>query len=123
MIHSIQSQVVDAILLVQRQICWKPGSANRHLQKRKERGHLTPDTTLAEYEQIIHSVVWNQTAIVYLYVYNNVPYVAVVATIREQPWLTMFGLDGVLETAFMVEYPDSYLGKFDRLGTLEDVLS
>jgi len=27
-------------------------------------------------------------------------------------------LDGVLETAFMVEYPDSYLGKFDRLGTL-----
>lgn len=59
----------------------------------------------------------------YLYVYNNVPYVAVVAAMREQTWLTMFGLDGVLETAFMVEYPDSYLERFDRLGTLGDVLS
>ena len=54
----IRAKVADAIRLVQRQICWKPGSAIRHLRKRKKRGHLTIDAELAEYEQIIRSVIF-----------------------------------------------------------------
>ena len=121
----IRAKVADAIRLVQRQIFWKPGSAIRHLRKRKKRGHLTIDAELAEYEQIIRSVILNQSATVYLYVYDNVAYVAVVANIQRQTWLIMFDLDGVLESAYIVERPDLYLGKavFDRLGRLEEVLS
>lgn len=36
----------------------------------------------------------------------------------------MFALDGILETAFVVEWPDKYLGKreFELIGTLGEVL-
>ena len=121
----IRAQVAEAVRLVQRQTCWKPGSARRHLRKRKGRGHLALDATLAEYEQIIHSAVRNQAAIVYLYAHDNVSYVAVAASIQRQTWLIMFDLDGVLESAYIVERPDLYLRKsvFDRLGALEEILS
>jgi hypothetical protein len=121
----IRAQVAEAVRLVQRQTCWKPGSAMRHLRKRKGRGHLALDATLAEYEQIIHSAVRNQAAIVYLYAHDNVSYVAVAASIQRQTWLIMFDLDGVLESAYIVERPDLYLRKsvFDRLGALEEILS
>ena len=121
----IRAQVAEAVRLVQRQTCWKPGSAMLHLRKRKGRGHLALDATLAEYEQIIHSAVRNQAAIVYLYAHDNVSYVAVAASIQRQTWLIMFDLDGVLESAYIVERPDLYLRKsvFDRLGALEEILS
>lgn len=121
----IRVQVAEAIRLVQRQIRWKPGSALHHLGKRKRRGHLTIDATLADYEQVIRSTVLNQAAIVYLYVYDDVAYVAVVANIQGQTWLIMFDLEGVLESAYIVERPDLYLSKpeFSRLGALAEVLS
>ncbi|MDE0077693.1 MAG: hypothetical protein OXO50_09245 [Caldilineaceae bacterium] len=121
----IRTQVAAAVRLVQRQIRWKPGSAERHLWKRKRRGHLPLDATLAEYEQIIRSAVMNQAAIVYLYAHDDLSYVAVAAGIQERTWLIMFDLDGVLETAYIVERPDLYLRKsvFDRVGALAEVLS
>ena len=88
------------------------------------RGHLARDTTRAEYEQIIHSVVSDRTATVYLYTHSGKDYVAIVAAVENQAWLAMFGLDGVLESAFVVERPELYLSKtaFDRMGTLDEVL-
>ena len=121
----IRAQVAEAVCLVQRQVCWKPGSARRHLWKRKRRGHLALEATLAEYEQIIHSAVTDQDAIVYLYAHDDVTYVAVAGSIQGQTWLIMFDLDGVLESAYIVDRPDLYLRKsvFDRLGALEEILS
>ena len=121
----IRPQVAEALRLVQRQIRWRPGSAERHLWKRKRRGHLPLDATLAEYEQIIRSAVMNQAAIVYLYAHDDLSYVAVAVGIRGQTWLIMFDLEGVLETAYIVERPDLYLRKsvFDRVGALAEVLS
>lgn len=121
----IRAGVAEAVRLVQRQIRWKPGSAIRHLRKRIRRGHLTADATLVEYEQIILSVISNPVASVYLYVFDSVIYVAVVADTEKQTWLIMFDLDGLLESAFIVERPDSYLNNavFDKLGTVEEVLS
>ena len=51
--------------------------------------------------------------------------VAVVAIIQRQTWLIMFALDGVPESAYVVERPELDLSNFafDRLGTLEEVLS
>lgn len=45
-----------------------------HLCKPKRRGHLAIDATLAGYEQIIRSVLLNQTATAYLYKYDNVSF-------------------------------------------------
>ena len=86
--------------------------------------NLSSDATQAEYNQVIHSVISDRTYTVYLYNYN-VAHVAVVAIIQRQAWLIMFALDGVLESAYVVERPKLYLSNlaFDRLGTLEEVLS
>ena len=120
-----RTQAAEAVRLVQRQICWKPGSAERHLWKRKRRGHLSLDATLADYERIIRSAVRSQAAIVYSYGHDNASYVAVAASIQEQTWLIMFDLDGVLESAYIVERPGLYLRKsvFNRVGALAEVLS
>jgi len=91
----------------------------------KEGGNLASDATQAEYDQVIHSVISDRTSTVYLYNYNSVAYVAVVGIIQRQTWLIMFALDGVLESAYVVERPKLYLSNFafDRLGTLQEVLS
>ena len=78
----IRTRAAEAVRLVQRQIRWKPGSALRHLRKRKRRGHLSPDATLAEYEQVIQAVATDRAAVVYLYPHNDISYVAVAARIQ-----------------------------------------
>jgi hypothetical protein len=103
----------------------KPGSAVTHLLKRRVRGHLPAGATLAGYERVISSVVSDDEATVHVYWYEGTPYIAVVAVIENRHWLVMFGLDGVMETAFVVENPDSYLSKpeFELLGSIDEVLA
>ena len=57
-------QIIQKVLA---EIRWKPGSAARHLLKRKLRGHLPAETTLADYEQTIRRVLTTSEATVYLY--------------------------------------------------------
>ena len=87
----MRAKVADAIRLVQQQIRWKQGSAALHLRKRKMRGHLAAGATQAEYDQIIHSVISDQTATVYQYTYSDDVYVAIFAEVESQAWLAMFG--------------------------------
>jgi hypothetical protein len=118
------TQVATAIRSVQGQVLWKPGSDIRHLQKRKRRGHLHNDATVADYEQLIRSVASNQYANVYVYHHEDSQFIAIVATLQVQSWLVMFGLDGVLESAFVLERPDLYMDKptFKWLGTVGDLI-
>ena len=122
--NELRNQIVTAIRTISTQPQWKPGSAARHLLKRKLRGHLPTEATVEDYEQIIQAVVDDRDATVYVYRHNDVPYVAVVATIQDQFWLVMFSLDGLMESAFVVERPDYYLDKpvFERIGPLNEVL-
>ena len=117
-------QVVAAIRSVASEVRWKPGSAVRHLLKRKLRGHLPDDASLEDYERTIHAVLENGDATVYVYRYNDVPYVVIVAIIQNHHWLVMFGLDGVMESAYVVDRPDYYLNKpdFEMFGSLNEVL-
>lgn len=116
-------QILDAIKTVRSQIRWRPGSALRHLQKRKLRGHLPATATLADYDAVIRSVLYDISAQVYHYWYNQVAYVTVVSSIENHKWLIMFAYDGVLESAFVVERPEQYLLKpgFEYLGLLGEV--
>ena len=113
-----------AIRSVQSQVRWRPGSAARHLLKRKLRGHLSADATLGDYERIILTVLEDADAQVYIYRHNDTPYVAIITVIQDHHWLVMFALDGLMESAYVVEHPDRYLSKpvFDLLGPLSEVL-
>lgn len=119
----ILEQLPDVIQDVQAEVRWKPGSATRHLLKRKLRGHLPAKATLVDYEKTIQRVLSTPDATVYLYWHENVVYPTVVSALDAVVWLVMFSLDGILETAFVVENPDSYLNTslFERIGTLDEV--
>lgn len=121
----VRQQIAAAIRLIQEKVRWEPGMAEAHLIKRRLRGHLPADATLADYEHIISTVVTDDDATVYIYWHDDTPYVALVTAIEDRDWLVMFALDGVLETAFVVENPDRYLNKpqFEKLGTVGRVLT
>ena len=115
------AQLTQAIRLAQAQRLWKPGRAEWHLHKRKSRNHLPPEATLADYEQIIQSILDDNTAKVYIYQESDEPYIAVSSLNQEQLWLVIFDRNGILETAFVVKNPTSYLGKPEF--TFVDMLS
>ena len=120
----IQAQIAEAVRLLRKEIRWKPNSAARHLYKRKRHGHLTQEATLDEYERLIRTVVADTSAQVYLFWYNRIPYVSVVALVNNQKWLVMFGLDGLMETAFIIDIPN-YLEQpgFENIGGLDEVMT
>lgn len=118
-----EPQILKAIQAVRTQIRWKPGSALRHLQKRKLRGHLPTTATLADYEAIILAVLYDKAAQVYRYWYNHVAYVTVVGSVENCTWLIMFAHTGILESAFVLERPAQYLRNpgFEYVGLLGEV--
>jgi hypothetical protein len=117
------THVIAAIHRLQEQVRWKPGKAEQHLQKRIALGHLPVGTTEAVYEALILRVIRTPTAEVLVYHWGESMYPTVVSDIDGSLWLVMLDLDGVMETAFPPEDPDTYLAnpQFLRLGTLEEI--
>ncbi|MEG4495815.1 hypothetical protein QUB05_10630 [Microcoleus sp. F10-C6] len=101
--------VIQAIARVRQQIIGKPGKAISHLLKRTRLGHLPDDATLEQYNVIIAAVANSLDADVYLYVYGETIYPTLVANMENKVWLVMISLEGVLETAFPPDRPESYL--------------
>ena len=79
---------------------------------------------MMDYEQIISKVVCEDEASIYIYWYAGTPYISVVSIVQDSHWLIMFALNGILESAFVIENPDSYLSKpeFEALGSVREVL-
>lgn len=74
---------------------------------------------------MIRQIVHHTEAQIYIYWHNQTtPYVAIVGNIDEQPWLVMFNLDGILESAYVVERPHYYLSEpeFELICTLGEAL-
>jgi len=115
--------ILNAIEAVRKKVRWKADSAERHLQKRKLRGHLPATAMIEDYELVILSVLQDESAQVFRYWYNRLPYVAMAATVQSQTWLVMFSYEGVMESAFVVERPKRYLSKpgFEQIGLLGEV--
>jgi hypothetical protein len=120
-----RSELVAAIRMVQARLTWKPGSAEQHVKQRIRRGHLPATATLVAYENIIQTVIHSRQARVYIFWYNETPYISVVDDMNDKHWLVMFALNGVLESAYIVERPDRYLSKpeFEYVGVLAEVTS
>ncbi|MEG3839169.1 hypothetical protein [Microcoleus sp. herbarium14] len=115
--------VILAIALVREQIIWKPGKASSHLLKRTRLGHLPNDATLEQYNEIITAVANSLDANLYLYVYGETIYPTLVANMHNKLWLVMISLEGVLETAFPPDAPESYLANsaFVDLGSVKEL--
>ena len=124
-VKHLRVQIANAVCSVRSQVRWKPGSAVRHLLKRKLRGHLPSEATLDDYERMAWTVLQDPQAQVYLYRYRDIPYVAVVAVVEQRHWLVMFALDGVMESAYVVERPEQYLSHpaFAYIGSLSEVMA
>ncbi|NJN84577.1 MAG: hypothetical protein HC802_21345 [Caldilineaceae bacterium] len=114
-----------AIKTVRNHLRWRPGKAQTHLARRREYGHIPTTATLSSYETVISSIVWNGSANVYLYRWKETAtYIAVVGVFEDKEWLVMFGLDGIMETAFPPTDPKKYLSdtRFVFLGTLQEII-
>lgn len=113
----------ESIQRARAKICWKPGKALPHLAKRIRLGHLPGGTALEKYAEIISSVLNQPDAQLYLFVYGSFIYPTAIALVAGRVWLVMLGLDGVLETGFPPESPESYLAddSFIYLGLLKDL--
>jgi len=55
---------------------------------------------------------------------DDTPYVSIVDEVDDKQWLVMFALNGVLESAYIVERPDQYLSKvgFEYVDLLAKVM-
>jgi len=122
------TELRQIIHIVQNRLTWKPDSAERHLRKRINRGHLPATATLADYEHVIHSIVHQQSAQVYLYWHSSagslVAYITIVGMVDNKTWLVMFDAAGTLESAYVVERPQYYLSEpeFELICELGDSL-
>jgi len=116
-------QVIAAIQSARRSLRWRSGKAAGHLAKRIRLGHLPPGTTLGEYEALIQRVLAEPNADVYLFRFRETPYPTIVHFASGRLWLVMLDMDGVMETAFLVEKPDEYFAdpRFERLGFLQEL--
>jgi hypothetical protein len=118
-----QARVIEAIRRLREGVRWRPEKDTQHLAKRIALGHLPVGTTLAEYEAIIIRVITTPTADVLVYRWSERFYPTVVAEVDGTRWLVIVDLDGIMETAFPPEDPETYLAnlRFQRLGTLEEL--
>ena len=116
-------KIIQAILQAQKKIQWKPQKAEPHLKKRIRLGHLPEDSTIATYEAIIHQILIDPKANVYVYLYGSLLYPTLSSTIQNQIWLVILGMDSILETAFPPTDPKTYLANpaFIYLGILENL--
>lgn len=124
LIH-LRSQVAGAILQARTEILWKPGKDWEHLKKRIGYGHLSPDTSLEGYNQIISTVLQAPCIVVYLFLRQETACLTVVSQYNGLLWLVIFSLSGIIETAFPSDNPDEYLADKDYvyIGTVKELLS
>lgn len=121
--ENIRQEIIRAIRLAQMERRWRPGSAARHLLKRKVRGNLRIDATLQDYDSVIQAALTDPGAQVYAYWYQGTPYATVVSASDDDLWLVTFDLDGWMESAYVVTSPERYFNKseFEFIGLLGDL--
>jgi hypothetical protein len=119
-----EHDIAAAILSLRTQVRWKPGKDADHLAKRKQRGHLPLDAKIDDYNEIIITVLSDDESKVYRYDVAGDTYGVVWGTCERQEWLIIFGLDGVMETAFPSKAPQRYITRRAMvfLGKVEDIL-
>ena len=122
--HIRQNRIVNAIQSARSEVRWRPGSPARRLLKRKLRGHLPARATSDDCQRVILTALRDDRAQVYVYWHDGTPYVALVAVVQPRHWLVTLTMEGLIESAYVVERPNRYLHKpvFELIGSLSEVL-
>ncbi len=117
--------VAEAIRKVRIKVQWKLGKDAIHVQKRQAMGHLPVGASLTDYNALIQSAVYDVNGQVFIYRLSEQPYVAVRSNVPGCPWLIIFGLTGIMETAFPPNDIDDYLAQpgFTEIGTVQELLA
>lgn len=121
--NDLRLAVAEAIRRVRHQVAWKPGKDLNHFRKRQALGHLGATTILDDYSRLIQAVVGDRRARVYVYRARGSVYAAVRGSL-DRPWLTIFNLAGIMETAFPPDDIEGYLAQagFTEMGMVEEFL-
>ncbi|MBX2999557.1 MAG: hypothetical protein KF893_13655 [Caldilineaceae bacterium] len=119
------TQIRNAIQQVRSKIEWKAGKDLSHLRTRINYGHLPASATISAYEAIIQFLIADPSSDVYVYRWQHALYPTVVGKYQEALWLVMFGLSGLMETAFPPSDPERYLAdpRFEYVGVLQEILT
>jgi hypothetical protein len=114
----------QAIRLLRRHVQWKPRRDTQHLEKRKIMGHLPDEVTMDDYNMRISAVLNDPSSQVYHYPFGSRDYYAVSGEVRNVTWLVIFGVDGILETAFPPDDLTDYLMRrgFVLLGQMGEMV-
>ena len=117
--------VAEAIRRVKAEVRWKPGKDALHLQKRQAMGHLSANASLTDYNILIRSIIQDPHGQVFAYRLDMQPYVAVRSNVVGRPWLTIFSLTGIMETAFPPDDIEAYLAQpgFTEIGIVQELLA
>ena len=122
---NLRVAVIEAIRRVRAGVQWKPGKDALHLQKRQAMGHMSVSASLDDYNAVIQTVVYDAHGQVFVYRLNERPYVAIRSNVGGRPWLTIFSMAGIMETAFPPGDIEAYLAQpgFTEIGTVQELLA
>lgn len=116
------AKILNALRRLRSEVIWRAGKGPEHVRRRIDYGHLPKGTTLDQYNATIVAVVENPAADVYAYLHGDEAYAAATVPISGSLWLVMTNLEGVMETAFIVDRPGYTEGDNWRwLGKLSDL--
>ena len=120
-----KQEAAASLRTLRHRVQWKPGKALSHLEKRKSLRHLRAATSLREYNELIQSLVKEETNLVYLYRHGSERYYAVNGRIGSREWLLIATRAGVVETAFLPDAMEEYLQRrgFIAMGTVREVFA
>ena len=85
---------------------------------------MPADSSLSDYENVIRSLLETENAEIYVYYADERPYLSVSAFHDGQLWLVIASFEGIMETAFVVENPQTYLNRsmFQHVGRMAEVV-
>jgi hypothetical protein len=121
--NELRPLAAAAIQMVRQRIRWKAGKDTQHLEKRIDRGHLPPGTTINDYNQIIPRILNEPEGNVYQYPFGQTDYFAVTGEIDGTSWLVLISAKGIMETAFPPDDLQDYLiqNNYVFLGKLKEL--
>jgi hypothetical protein len=82
---------------------WKSGKLEKHVEKRKSRGHIPQGWTAADYNSKILEILNSKDVDTYLYHKDEFVQNFFVYAHRKSKWMVMIGENGVMETAYIID--------------------
>ncbi|MGZ4123051.1 MAG: hypothetical protein ACXVOI_07535 [Tumebacillaceae bacterium] len=100
---------------------WKPKKGQTHVENRIERGHVSKNFTLPDYNDFIMSIVKRDDHELYLYFKQTFDQRYFV--VGNGVWIVIVGENGFMETAFPPDQYDAYLSNegYYYLGKIKEV--